>query len=75
MQFQDTYFFDEISGSHGEEYKDDCQLVAPYSLVEVYRCFRVRVIAVMMETARASETLENFYHTTRRYNPEDRNLR
>jgi hypothetical protein len=25
----------------------------------------------MIETARASETLVNFYQTTRRYNPED----
>jgi hypothetical protein len=29
------------------------------------------VIALMMEAARTSETLVNFYHTTRRYNPED----
>jgi hypothetical protein len=28
----------------------------------------------MMETARTSETLVNFYQTTRRYNPEDSNL-
>jgi hypothetical protein len=27
--------------------------------------------AVMMEAARTSETLVNFYQTTRRYNPED----
>jgi hypothetical protein len=31
--------------------------------------------ALMMETARTSETLVNFYQITRRYNPEDRNLR
>jgi hypothetical protein len=29
----------------------------------------------MMEAARTSETLVNFYQTTRRYNPEDSNLR
>jgi hypothetical protein len=28
----------------------------------------------MMEAARTSETLVNFYQTTRRYNPEDSNL-
>jgi hypothetical protein len=34
------------------------------------------LIALMTEAARtSSETLENFYHTTRRYNPEDTYLR
>jgi hypothetical protein len=33
------------------------------------------LIALMMEAARTSETLVNFYQTTRRYNPEDRHLR
>jgi hypothetical protein len=28
-------------------------------------------VALMMEAARTSETLVNFYQTTRRYNPED----
>jgi hypothetical protein len=28
----------------------------------------------MMEAARTSETLVNFYQTTRRYNPEDSHL-
>jgi hypothetical protein len=32
------------------------------------------IIAPMMEAARTSETLVNFYQTTRRYNPEDSNL-
>jgi hypothetical protein len=31
----------------------------------------MRLIALMMEAARTSETLANFYQTTRRYNPED----
>jgi hypothetical protein len=40
------------------------------SLVEVYQS----LIALMMEAARTSETLVNFYQTTRRYNPEDSHL-
>jgi hypothetical protein len=39
-------------------------VVAPCSLV-----------ALMMEAARTSETLVNFYQTTRRYNPESSHLR
>jgi hypothetical protein len=42
-------------------------VVAPCSLVEVYQ--------LMMEAARTSETLVNFYQTIRRYNPEDSHLR
>jgi hypothetical protein len=34
-----------------------------------------RLIALMMEAARTSETLVNFYQTTRHYNPEDSHLR
>jgi hypothetical protein len=55
-------------------------VVGPRSLVEVYRRFRVlaasitsAMIALMMEAARTSETLVNFYRTTRRCNPEDSN--
>jgi hypothetical protein len=33
-----------------------------------------RLIALMMEAARTSETLVHFYQTTRRYNPEDTHL-
>jgi hypothetical protein len=36
---------------------------------------RVVLIALMMEAARTSEMLVNFYQTTRRYNPEDSHLR
>jgi hypothetical protein len=32
------------------------------------------LIALMMEAAKTSETLVNFYQTTRRYNPEDSHL-
>jgi hypothetical protein len=32
------------------------------------------LIALMMEAARTSEVLVNFYRTTRRYNPEDSHL-
>jgi hypothetical protein len=40
-------------------------VVAPCSLVEV---------SPMMEAVSTSETLVNFYQTTRRYSPEDSNL-
>jgi hypothetical protein len=59
-------------------------VVAPCSLVEVYQRFRgpcclhnqgEGIIALMMEAARISETLVNFYQTTRRYNSEDSHLR
>jgi hypothetical protein len=50
-------------------------IVAPCSLVEVYRRFRGTYNALMMEVARTSETLVNFYQITRRYNPEDSHLR
>jgi hypothetical protein len=35
---------------------------------------KIAIIALMMEAARTSETLVNFYQTTRCYNPEDSNL-
>jgi hypothetical protein len=34
----------------------------------------VATIALMMEAARTSQTLINFYQTIRRYNPEDSHL-
>jgi hypothetical protein len=48
-----------IWGSHGGEYEDGCLLGD------------VVIIALIMEAARTSETLVNFFQTTRRYNPED----
>jgi hypothetical protein len=36
---------------------------------------RKKIIALMMEAVRTSETLVNFYQTTRRCNPEDSHLR
>jgi hypothetical protein len=47
-------------------------VVAPCVLVEVYQ--RFSGIALMMEAARTSETLVNFYQNTRRYNPDDSHL-
>jgi hypothetical protein len=41
-------------------------VVAPCSLVEVYR----RFTALMIEAASTSEKLVNFYQMTRYYNPE-----
>jgi hypothetical protein len=35
---------------------------------------KTAVIALMMEAARTSETLVNFYQSTRSYNPEDSHL-
>jgi hypothetical protein len=59
-------------------------VVAPCSLVEVCQCFRVscclhhqddELLITLMEAARSSEMLANFYQTTRRYNPDDSHLR
>jgi hypothetical protein len=52
-------------------------VVAPCSLVEVYQRFRdpCCLIVLMMEAARTSETLVNFYQNTRRCNSEDSHLR
>jgi hypothetical protein len=46
---------------------------APCSLAEV--CCLHHQVALMMEVASTSETLVNFYQTTRRYNPENSHLR
>jgi hypothetical protein len=53
----------------------------PLTGIEVRLGFKVltavnmRMAALMMEAARTSETLVNFYQTTRRYNPEDSHLK
>jgi hypothetical protein len=56
-------------------------VVTPCRLVEVYQRLRGTyclhhqdLIALMMEATSTSETLVNFYQTTRRYNPEDSHL-
>jgi hypothetical protein len=54
-------------------------IVAPFSLVHIYQRFRGPCClhhhgAQMMEAARTSETLVNFYQTTWSYNPEDSHL-
>jgi hypothetical protein len=64
-------------------------VVAPCSLVEVTNVsevlaasiiralvnfYQTTLIALMVEAARTSETLVNFYRTARRYNPEDSHL-
>jgi hypothetical protein len=48
-------------------------VVAPCSLVEVYRRFEgtCSIIALMIQAASTSETSVNFYQTTRLYKPED----
>jgi hypothetical protein len=48
-------------------------VVAQCSLVEVYQRFR-GPCCLHPSIIRTSETLVNFYQTTRRYNPEDRHL-
>jgi hypothetical protein len=51
-------------------------VVAPCSLVEVYRHFTgaCSLIALMMEAASTFEMYLKFYHNTRRNNPEDSHL-
>jgi hypothetical protein len=54
-------------------------VVAPCRLVEVYRRFRGALClryqtALIMKAVSTSETSANFYHTTRRNNPEDGHL-
>jgi hypothetical protein len=68
-------------GGWNQDEKDGCLLrCSAVSLVKVYQRFRGpcclhHQIALMMEAARTSETLVNFYQTTRRYSPEDSHLR
>jgi hypothetical protein len=62
-----TLYNKRICGSHGGEYEDGC-------LLGCSAMWSGRLHALMMEVARTSETLVNFYQTTRRYNPEDNHL-
>jgi hypothetical protein len=60
---------------HGGTWK---KAVVSYFMVlsqHFLQILRKRVIALMMEAAKTSETLVKFYQTTRRYNPEDSHLR
>jgi hypothetical protein len=56
-------------------------VAAPFSLVEVYQrevpaaSIIRETIPLMMEAARTSEPLVNFYQAKQRYNPEDSHLR
>jgi hypothetical protein len=67
----------EISGSHGSSVKMAVfWVVAPCSLVEVYRRFRATccLLSLMMEAASTSETSVHFYQTTLRNSSEDSHL-
>jgi hypothetical protein len=50
-------------------------VLAPCSLVEIYQRFRGPCCLHHQGDDYSSETLVNFYQTTRRYNPEDSHLR
>jgi hypothetical protein len=50
------------------------QLVTGNQLFSPSVFFHSLFLALMMEAARTSETLVNFYQTTRHYNPEDSHL-
>jgi hypothetical protein len=51
-------------------------VVEPCSLVEVYNISEVLAASIIRAMSKDySETLVNFYQTTRRYNPEDSHLR
>jgi hypothetical protein len=49
-------------------------MMAVFWVVALCSLAEVALIALMMEAARTSETLVNFYQTTRHYNPEDSHL-
>jgi hypothetical protein len=51
-----------------------CSLVNFTKVSEVLAASIITLTALMMEVARTSETLVNFYQSTRRYNPEDSHM-
>jgi hypothetical protein len=65
-----------ITSNHHHHYYYYYRHYSPINCVHVrFEVFMAMKIALMMKAARSSETLVNFYQTTRRYNPEDSNLR
>jgi hypothetical protein len=48
--------------------------VENYTFTNVSEVLAASIIRTMMEAASTSETLVNFYQTTRRYNPEDSHI-
>jgi hypothetical protein len=57
-----------------QRFRGPCFLHHQGDVLEVLAASIIRAIALMMEAARTSETLGNFYQTTRRNNPEDSHL-
>jgi hypothetical protein len=54
---------------------EPCSLVEVPNVLEVHAASIIRaIIALIMEAARTSETLVNFYQTTRRYSPKDSHI-
>jgi hypothetical protein len=60
------------------------QILFSFSVISIFivtvstsevKLMAVFISTLTMEAARTSETLVNFYQTTRRYNPEDSHLR
>jgi hypothetical protein len=74
VQINTVQWGQEISGSHGCEYEDDCLLVVWCKYVP-WQAPLKRIIALMMEAASPSETSVSFHQTTRRNIPEDSHLR
>jgi hypothetical protein len=62
----------QLEGSAHEIIRDNLQ--KQLSVQHRRNSFDITAIALMMETASTSETLVNFYQTTRRNDPEDSHL-